>query len=416
VNRLRLPVPAARAAAGNDAAPLRLAYFSPLPPARSGIADYSEELLPYLTQRCSLTLFVARPEEVDPALQARYDVRPLSVYPNARWHYDLPLYQMGNSIHHEALFQMMRRFPGIVVLHDYVLHHFLAHRTAGRGDPAAYGRELAYNLGREGIDRAWALRHGALDNDLATLPLNRRVLDLSLGVLVHSEYVRSRLAATHSRRPIIAVPAPITSPAARPRRDRLPWPADAIVFASFGQMTASKCLDRALRAFAALRVKEPRLRYLLVGAPMEDSDLTALIGALNLEESVFLAGHAPGLQAFLDWLVTADVVINLRHPTLGETSAAALRALAAGRPLIVYDHGWYSELPDDVAVKIPPLDDAALLAALEDLALHPRRREALAAAARTYAGRAHHPQQTARAYVAGIRQIIRDVTGLCGDA
>jgi glycosyltransferase involved in cell wall biosynthesis len=409
-------VSTARNRIGNDSPPLRLAYFSPLPPARSGIADYSRELLPYLAELCSLTLFVKDPEEVDRSLRADFDVQPLSTYAQQRWRYDLPLYQMGNSMHHEALYQVMRRFPGVVVLHDCVLHHFLAHRSAGQADPATYARELAYNLGGDGIDRVWALRHGEVENDLVGLPLNRRVLDLSLGVLVHSAYVRTRLAATHNRCPILTVPAPIASPVARPRRDLLPWPEDAIIFASFGQMTAAKRLDRALHAFAELRARDPRLRYLLVGEPMEDSDLPALIRRLDLEGSVFLAGHAPGLQSFLNWLVTADVVINLRHPTLGETSATALRALAAARPLIVYDHGWYRELPDDVAVKIPPLDDAALRTALEDLAMRPQRRAALAEAARAYAIRAHHPRQTARAYAAAIRRIVHDVTGFDGDA
>ena len=52
-------------------------------------------------------------------------------------------------------------------------------------------------------------------------------------------------------------------------------------------------------------------------------------------------------------LAACDVVVSLRWPTMGETSAAAVRALSLGKPLVVSDVGAFRELPDEVAIKVP---------------------------------------------------------------
>ena len=392
-----------------EAASLRLAYFSPLPPARSGIADYSRELLTRLAQRARVDVFSADPAAVDPALRQQVPLYPLDHYPRRRWQYDVALYQMGNSAHHEAIYRLLRRYPGVVVLHDLVLHHFIADRTAGRGDYPGYVRELAYAGGAAGIHRAWAIHAGEAPHPLATVPLNERVVDLSLGAIVHSRYAQRRLQVAQPARPVHAVPAPVAVRPGRPRRDALPWPEDALIFASLGQVTASRRLDEALRAFARLHERQPQARYLIAGELLPDADVAGAIKALGLGEWVHVTGYVDGLQAFVDWAATADVVVNLRRPTLGETSATALRALAAGRALVVSDHGWYAELPDAVAVKVPPGDEGALLAALERLAREPERRARLGDAARAYVVAEHDPGRVADAYLEAIGEILRHV-------
>lgn len=391
---------------------LRLAYFSPLPPARSGIADYSSrELLPFLAQNTSLTLFAEDPQAVAGDLRAKFPVHALQAYADRRWHFDAALYQLGNSEHHAALYDVMCRYPGIVVLHDTVLHHFMAHRTAGKGRTAAYSREIGYARGPAGISRLWAVRHGEEQQSLEELPLLERVLDLNLGLIVHSRHARRRVLAARPQQLVQVVPAPIVPSTAAAQGDRLPWPGDSLLLASFGQVTAGKRLDRALKAFSHLRRQRPQARYLVVGEALPEVDLDHLLRDLQLEDAVHVTGYVQDWQAFTGWLATADVVLNLRHPTLGETSATALRALAAGKPLVVYDHGWYAELPDDVAVKVPPLDDEALLAALQELAVDPARRRQLGERARAYAETVHNPRKVAGDYTKAIRRILAAITG-----
>jgi glycosyltransferase involved in cell wall biosynthesis len=111
-------------------------------------------------------------------------------------------------------------------------------------------------------------------------------------------------------------------------------------------------------------------------------------------------GYAPTLQDYVDWTATMDVAVNLRYPTLGETSASALRAMDVGRALIVYDHGWYAELPAEAVVKLPPEpDETALRDAMRALSQDPARRQMMGRAAAAYVADVCHPEAVSQAYV-----------------
>ena len=120
---------------------MRVAYFSPLPPMRSGIADYSAELLPALAAHLDLELFVEDGFKVDPALAARFPVRGYRAFPalQEEGRYDAVVYQIGNNVdYHAGIYEMLLRYPGITVLHEYVLHHLVRGMTLVKGDMAGY--------------------------------------------------------------------------------------------------------------------------------------------------------------------------------------------------------------------------------------------------------------------------------------
>jgi glycosyltransferase involved in cell wall biosynthesis len=313
--------------------------------------------------------------------------------------FDIPLYHMGNSAWHASTYDTLTRYPGVVVLHDYFLHHFMRHHIAGRGDWRGYGRELAYALGRDGRGLSEAIHTGRAAAPLFDEPLNRRVLDSAVGLIVHSEFAAARARAARPELAQRIVPAPIEIRPGRSRRAELDIADDAVLFAIFGQLTAEKQIEPALRAFAAIGDDYPAARFLLAGEARPDVDVEALVAELGLAGRVHYVGYVADLAAFVDWIHTADVVINLRQPTVGETSAVALRAMAAARPLIVYDHGWYGELPDAVALRPPPGDADALRAAMEQLAAAPELRAAMGRAGLAYARRQADPRRVARAYV-----------------
>ncbi len=172
-----------------------------------------------------------------------------------------------------------------------------------------------------------------------------------------------------------------------------------MIFGSFGQITAEKQIGLALGALAAVRADHQESHFLLVGEPQPDVDLAALMAPIDGTDFVHSIGFVDTLDAFVHWIHTADVVINLRLPTVGETSAVALRAMAAARPLIVFDHGWYSELPDEAALKVPPGDEAALREAMARLAASPELRRAMGAAGLRYVQRHCQPAHVARAVI-----------------
>ena len=130
----------------------------------------------------------------------------------------------------------------------------------------------------------------------------------------------------------------------------------------------------------------------------------------DLEDAVILTGHLDDLRDFTSWVAAADVLVNLRFPTVGETSATALRGMAAGRPVIVSDHGWYAELPDDACVKVAPNDSEALYQAMRRLAENPALRHGIGQRAAAYVQRDHSLATAAQRYRDFIDQIVGRVT------
>jgi glycosyltransferase involved in cell wall biosynthesis len=268
---------------------------------------------------------------------------------------------------------------------------------------------MGYALGAAGVEQAWAVYHGRQPHPLFDLPLNDRALNHSLAVMVHSQYAKGAIERQHGRPAagrVRVVPALMEQRPAAIRPVDLNLPAGTIVFASAGLVAANKQPEMALRAFGRLRQELPQAHFLMIGEASEEVGLPGLIQSLALEGSVTCTGFVESLEAFWGWLLAADVVVNLRHPTVGETSATALRALAAGRPVIVFDQGWYSELPDGVAVKVRPMDEVGLLAAMRQLALSRARRQAMGEAAVAYIAAEHDPAAVAGQYIALLEALV----------
>jgi glycosyltransferase involved in cell wall biosynthesis len=259
---------------------------------------------------------------------------------------------------------------------------------------------MGYDLGRSAAPLLRDIRSGRAANPIYDVALNQRVIDSSLGLIVHSRTVADWIHVIRPAARVAVIPHLVAPRPVRSRRAELNLPAEALLIAAVGQVTAAKQLPLALRAFRRLLDFVPEARFLIAGEVLPEVDLDAAIGALGLGERVIRLDYVESPDAFADWAATADIVLNLRYPTLGETSGAALRVMAAGRPLVVFDHGWYGELPDEAAVKVPPLDEAALPAALLALAGDPARRAALGAAAAAYVAERCAPAAVADAYLA----------------
>ncbi|HEX9372514.1 MAG TPA: glycosyl transferase family 1, partial [Roseiflexaceae bacterium] len=222
----------------------RIAYASPLNPAPSGISDYSEELLPYLAQYADVTPYVA--DDLRPTNQAlvrHMDVRPLGrlARDHRRRPYDAIVYHMGNSTeNHAPIWSAMQLLPGVVVLHEWVLHHFvLGYAAVVLRDVQRYRAEMARRYGSEGERVADLMLRGRLTDAAFDMPLCESVLDAAQGLIAHSRYVLDRAAALRPGLPSAEVPmgVPLPPPIARnAARARLGLPADALILASFGHV------------------------------------------------------------------------------------------------------------------------------------------------------------------------------------
>jgi glycosyltransferase involved in cell wall biosynthesis len=369
---------------------LKVAYFSPLPPERTGIADYSALLLPALRER------------LDVAVVRRGAKRA----PRGT---DVSLYHVGNNPDaHAWIVDALRRRPGVVVLHEFVLHHLVAGLTLGRGDRDAYLDAMQREAGVEGR----LLAHGVVDGLLPPLwevrphefPLVGEILDLATGVIVHSRYVEGLVRDLGFRKPVWRIPlAAAANPSPTPERPVSGRP----LIGCLGYLNRSKRVPQLLAAFGRVRDEVPESALLLGGAVARDLDLEQELerAGLSADDRVVALDYVDEGR-FESLLAGCDICVSLRWPTMGETSASALHALALGRPLVVSDVGWFAELPDDVAQKIP-VDDREveeLTAALVRLSSDEGRRDRLGARARDYARTRHDLGQVADAYAAALEE------------
>jgi glycosyltransferase involved in cell wall biosynthesis len=367
---------------------VKVAYYSPMPPERSGIADYSAHLLPALRER------------IDVEVVRRGRKRPMRGT-------DIALYHVGNNPDaHGWIVDALRRRPGVVVLHDFVLHHLVAGLTIGRRDGHGYLDAME----REGGVVGRLLGHGVLDKRIPPLWESRpeefhlagEVLDLAAGLIVHSHYVEEQARGAGYERPIWRIPHPAweVPPVAPAAVEGSP------LIGSFGNVNTSKRIPQLLEAFARLRRQRPDARLLLVGAVSPGFDLDRRLQRLGLSDEGIVR------EAFVEedrlWaLMTAcDVCVSLRSPTMGETSGSVIRQLSLGKPVIVSDVGWFAELSDEVALKIPvdAQETETLYAALELLARDDGVRQSMSQAALELVRREHDLGRAADLYAAALEQ------------
>ncbi|NJN66775.1 MAG: glycosyltransferase family 4 protein [Chloroflexaceae bacterium] len=386
---------------------LRIAYCSPVNPAPSGISDYSEELLPYLGQYGEITLYVEdglRP--TNPALARHLDIQPLRRLEQGhrRKPYDAILYHMGNSPAHAQIWQVAQRVRGVVVLHEFVLHHFMLWYAANvQQGVHHYVREMSERYGEKGSHMAQLMIRGIFTNAAFDFPCCEPVVAAASGLISHNRYTSERVAVLAPSLPQAIVPMGVPLPSLTGRaeaRNRLGLPADALILASFGHINAYKRLELVFRSLLDLRGEYPNLRYLLVGSVSPNYDVMGLIARMGLQDTVSVTGYVPR-WAFEEYGAAADICLNLRHPTAGETSASLLRLLGSGRPTMVSATGSFAELPPGVTaqVDVGAGERELLVAYCRLLASHPEVASVLGASARAYVAQHHSLDQAARGYL-----------------
>jgi glycosyltransferase involved in cell wall biosynthesis len=371
---------------------VKVAYFSPLPPERTGIADYSALLLPELQRRV----------EVEVVRRGRR---------RAPRGTDVCLYHVGNNPDaHGWIVAALRRRRGVVVLHDFVLHHLVAGLTVGRGDGDGYLDAMERDSGVFGR----LVAHGVIDGLLPPVwetradqfPLVHEVLDHADGAIVHSHFVEHRVRESGFRGPVWRIPMPAWPEPDEVRPFALPRPA-AVVIGCFGNLNPAKRGPQLLQAFAEVREKHADALLVLAGgiSSRYDLELQAEEHGLSLGESVVHLGYLDEHE-IQPLLAACDILVSLRWPTMGETSASVIRALTAGRPIVVSDVGWFSELPDRVAAKVPvgPGEVETLTAFLDALASDEGLRRKMGRAAAEYARQEHDLDRAADLYVAALEE------------
>ena len=366
---------AAPASAPISPARRKLAFVSPLPPERTGIATYAVDVLAELRAHFDIELIVAQPETCLPPALSGLPVRESAWFAEHGDAYDQVLYQFGNSPFHSHMFALLRRYPGVVVLHDFYLGGALVHAQASGALPQAWTEALLHSHGYAAV-RASERADGKGQAHKAW-PASLGVLEAATGVIVHSQHARQLAAdwyGAQAARHIDVVPLPRTAPPARDRaaaRAALGIASDTFLVCSFGFVAPNKLTHELLRAWLASSLGSERgCMLVLVGANHDSPygvQVDEIIRGAGPDANIRIAGWTDE-TIYRQYLQAADVGVQLRTNAHGESSAAVLDCLNYGLPTIVNANGSMAEFPADALWRLPDeFGSAELGAALERL-------------------------------------------------
>jgi glycosyltransferase involved in cell wall biosynthesis len=410
-----------RAASGTVSTPVaapvrkpRLAYVSPLPPTRSGIAAYSADLLPELARFYDIELVLAQENVEGTALDARFPQRTVDWF-DANVHlFDHIVYQFGNSAFHTHMFGLLERHPGVVVLHDFFLSGVIHHAETDHVLPNHYCRSLYFAHGYHAL--AEEKLAGRTESVMA-YPSNKQVLDRATGVIVHSHHAVALAnrwygegyASEWRVLPLVCLRRDPDKEAGKSAaRLALGLAADDFVVCSFGILSAPKCNDRLVEAWIdSSLARDPRCHLVFVGDLAPGRFGIALRDRIAAHPRIRVTGYASS-ELYRGYLAAADVAVQLRGSSRGETSGAVFDCLSYGLPTILNAHGSAAEVPEDVCLRLEDdFTQEALRTALERMHEDASLRMHLSEAASVHMAKVHAPSRAAGLYRDAIADFAR---------
>ena len=356
---------------------MKLGFHSPLPPARTGVADYSAALL----------------RAMGPSGEIEVNARNADVF----------LYHLGNNQLHGEIYRCALETPGVIVLHDACLHHFFL----GSLMESEYVEEFTYNYGAWNEDLArelWRRRaRSASDPAYFRYPMLKRVVERSLAVIVHNPgaaaMVREHVpgAAIHEI-PHLFEPPELPPPYDIIRlRQQFGVPSQTFLFGVFGHLRESKRLAAVLRAFK--RARSGADVALLIAGDFTSSDLARSLDPLLHAEGIVRVGYTPE-RDFWCHAAAVDAGLNLRYPTAGETSGITIRLMGIGKPVLMSGGCETMRFPDIACLKVDPgvTEEEMLAEYMVWLARFPADARAIGERAAAHIREFHAPAEVARQY------------------
>jgi glycosyltransferase involved in cell wall biosynthesis len=371
-------------------------FYSPLPPARTGVADYSAALLAELRKL------------------GRVEISPAQC--------DIALYHTGNNGLHAPIYRRAIAKPGVTVLHDAVLHHFLL----GQLDEAAYVKEFVFNYGEWHRGLALDLWRGRSSSGSEPryfqYPMLRRIAESSRAVIVHNPAAAEIVLAHAPRARVIEIPHLFEKPPGISGADvlryrqRIGIDPGAFVFGVFGYLRESKRVAQTLDAFRSLRRELPQTALLIAG-DFASRDLERALAPLMQSPGVVRLPYLPEREF---WLAASavDVCINLKYPGAGETSGIAIRLMGLGKPVLLTDSRECSMYPAQACIRIPAgvAEKASLIEYMQLLVCVRGAAEAVGAGARAYIEEHHALERVGKQYWEALAQSCADAySGSPGD-
>lgn len=389
-----------------------LAYLSPLGSDKSGINDYSKELIPVLSQYYTIDL-ITNHENIDTNLQ----IKSLEYFKHNYSKYDRILYHVGNSCFHYDMLELLRITSGVVVLHDFFLSHLK--EFAQSKEPEKFNLfTQAYNSHGYNVVKTYS--NSTVEELIWSYPLNNNIFQDSLGIITHSETSKNlakdwygdMYSESIETIPLLRSPSNHKNIDVSTIRKKLGFKDSDFIICSFGLLGKSKKNQELLNAFLESNISDNKNVFLVfVGKNSQDCYGTKLQSSIKehkCHNQVKITGWLDKVT-FEEYLSISSIAVQLRAFSRGETSAAVLDCMNYAIPTIVNANGSMVELPKDAVYMIEDnftIDQ--LKDALELLYKDKTKKEQISKNAIEIIEKFHNPQKCAKSYYSAIENFYAD--------
>jgi glycosyltransferase involved in cell wall biosynthesis len=395
----------------------RLAMITPLPPQKTGIAEYCAELLPVLKQYYRIELVTNHTKPELSTELAELPIRTVSWFDQHAREFDRIVYQFGNSPFHAHMFDLLERHRGIVVLHEVFLSGVLDWMETSGRRPNAFYEALYDSHGYPAV--AYEQREGRRAA-IWKYPCSREVFRRASGLILHSSFAARLLEefygpASPDHWQLVPHLRSLPEDGNRKHaRQALGFSEEDFVVCCFGLVDPNKLSARVLDGWEGSRLADdPRCHLWFVGENHGGAYGFELLRRVQKKAGrrVKITGYLDAMS-FRDHLKAADAAVQLRTRSRGETSGAALDCLAYGVPVVLNANGPMADYPEDVVIRLSAtFTDQELIGALERLRADSALRSFMAAAGRNWVQRHHDPSKIAAQYKNAIEHFAKNSRG-----
>lgn len=345
-----------------------LLYASPFAPMKSGISDYSEILIYALKNEFDITLLIDDYQMENKALYEDFGVLVYGKDTIRFEEYDYIIYNIGNHPDfHSYIYKLCLEYPGMVILHDCVIYCLVYGYYEQKGE--VYSK--IYEIG--GSEAVSKVKHAVREAGrnpfeyweiVSELPLNKELAESGNKIMVHSQYAYDSLSQYKAHVNKINMIQQVSEKFQKIEKSKLfekySIPKDAFLISSFGGIGQTKLNHIVCEVVSEIKESlDKPICYVMVG----DGDYA---DEFVDRRNIFKTGYVD-MDEFDSFIVHSDLVLNLRYPSMGETSAALLKILQMGKACIINEGGWFSEIPDECVIKVSRED---MKRDLKDAILH----------------------------------------------
>ena len=392
----------------------KIAIVTPWPNQMTGIANYVYKLVPYLSEYFEVDIFVdnSQDKKMDFLDNEYGNLYMISELDEHKSEYKDIIYQIGNnSKYHKEIYIKLKKNNGIAEIHDFILSPFFYHSFFLDKKELQYREALLDGYGDEGVKHFDDIKNRVFSNE-ANYPMAESVVEISRKSIFHNHWSKEQIEENGGNISVISLAALNLSFANQSHYIldktsdlKIELDDNVILIGCFGFLNKNKRPEIILESFEKILTRNKNVKLGFFGKPNDDN-LNKLIKDKQLEDNVFITGYLDEIE-YSKALNRTDIVINLRYPSMGESSATLLEAFKTGKPVIVSEINQYNEFPDEVCWKIKPdkYEVAVLIEMLNYLIENKDVRTVLGDNAKKYADKVLSPKKIAKQYYNMIKDL-----------